>query len=468
MPQNFISADREQVFLMPPNMRDWLPDDHLALFVIDAVGVMDLAAFYRAYRADGHGRAAYEPSMVVALILYCWARGMRSARRIERACVEDVACRVIVAQQRPDHATIARFVVRHERALQGLFSEVLALCAQAGLASVGVIAIDGTKIAANANRDRTMDYERIAQEVVEEAIATDKAENEQFGERRGDELGSEVPLGDGRREWLRKAAQKLERERAARARPIPRSRAKRLVDAKKRLEEELTVECRANAEYEAFRARGVDKTGRRLHHTNSKPYTPPASPAGKVNLTDPDSRLVRGMRGWVQGYNAQAACNEQNLIIAAEITNSSPDFGSLGPMLDAARHELAAAGVRDTPGLVLADAGFWHTEQMNEITASGTPVLIPPDSTRRGGAPRPGSNGGHFDFMRDVLSRPLGNALYKQRGQLIEPFFGDVKHNRGFTRFARRGRSAAQTEWRLIAATHNLLKLHKHFQTLPA
>jgi transposase len=453
---------------MPPNMRDWLPDDHLALFVVDAVGVMDLAPFYRAYRADGHGRAAYEPSVMVALILYCWSRGMRSSRRIERACVEDVACRVIVAQQRPDHATIARFVVRHERALQGLFGEVLGLCAEAGLASVGVIAIDGTKIAANASRDRTLDYERIAREIVEEAIATDKAENEQFGERRGDELGPEVPLGDGRREWLRKAAQKLERERAARARPIPRSRAKRLVDAKQRLEEELAVECRANAEYEAFRARGVDKTGRRLHHNLTKPYTPPASPAGKLNLTDPDSRLVRGMRGWVQGYNAQAACNEQNLIIAAEVTNSSGDFGSLGPMLDEARRELAAAGVTGTPSLVLADAGFWHTEQMNEITARGTPVLIPPDSTRRKGHARPGSNGGHFDFMREVLSRPPGTALYKQRAQLIEPFFGDVKHNRGFTRFARRGRSAAQTEWRLIAATHNLLKLHRHFQTLPA
>jgi len=121
MPQNFIQAGREQVFLMPPNMRDWLPDDHLALFVVDAVGVMNLASFYRAYRADGHGRAAYEPSVIVALVLYCWARGVRSARRIERACVEDVACRVIVAQQRPDHATIARFIVRHERALQGLW-----------------------------------------------------------------------------------------------------------------------------------------------------------------------------------------------------------------------------------------------------------------------------------------------------------------------------------------------------------
>src|SRR5215208_6739513 len=162
MAQNFIACDREQPFLLPPDVRDWLPEDHLAWFVIDAVGVMDLAAFYAAYRQDGHGRAAYEPAVMVALLLYCWARGTRSSRAIERACVDDVACRVIAAQQRPDHATIARFVERHERALANVFGEVLAVCADAGLATVGVIAVDGTKVHANANRDRSMSYEDIA------------------------------------------------------------------------------------------------------------------------------------------------------------------------------------------------------------------------------------------------------------------------------------------------------------------
>src|SRR4051812_49942750 len=149
MPQNFLACDREQSFLLPPDVREWLPENHLAWFVIDTVAVMDTAAFYAAYRDDGHGRAAYEPAVMVALLLYCWARGTRSSRAIERACLEDVACRVIAAQQRPDHATIARFVVRHERALGELFGEVLVLCADAGLATVGVIAIDGTKVAAN-------------------------------------------------------------------------------------------------------------------------------------------------------------------------------------------------------------------------------------------------------------------------------------------------------------------------------
>jgi hypothetical protein len=392
---------------------------------------------------------------------------MRSARRIERACVEDVACRVIAAHRQPDHATIARFVERHERALAGLFGEVLWLCADAGLASVGVLAVDGTKVAANASRDRTMDYEQIAREIVEQQIATDRAETAQFGERRGDELPEEIRTGQGRKKWLAGARQRLERERAERAVPVPRSRAKRLVDAKERLEEELAVEQRANEEYETYRRRDRDRTGRGLGAA-PKPYVPPVRPAGKVNLTDPDSRLVHGMRGWVQGYNVQAACNEQHLIVAAEVMTASPDFGNLGPMVAAARRELTAAGVTDTPGLVVADAGYWHIEQMNEITATGTPVLIPPDSSRRKGSTRPGWNGGAYAFMRHVLATERGRALYRQRGQLIEPIFGNTKHNRGFTRFARRGRSAARTEWRLIAATHNLLKLHQHFTALPA
>jgi transposase len=239
MAQNFIACDREQPFLLPPDVREWLPEDHLAWFVIDAVGVMDLAAFYAAYRQDGHGRAAYEPAVIVALLLYCWARGTRSSRAIERACVEDVACRVIAAQQRPDHATIARFVVRHERSLGELFGEVLILCADAGLATVGVIAIDGTKVAANASRDRTMDYEQLAKTIVQEQIATDAAEDELHGQAPSDELPPELGQSKGRQAWLREAKRRLDERRAEDAKPIPRSRPERLKDAKRRLEQEL-------------------------------------------------------------------------------------------------------------------------------------------------------------------------------------------------------------------------------------
>jgi transposase len=218
MGQNFIACERDQSFLMPPDVREWLPDNHLAWFVIDAVAVMDLEAFYGAYRADGHGRPAYEPSMMVALLLYGWSRGVRSSRAIEHACIEDVAFRVIAAQQRPDHATIARFIERHEHALADLFGEVLTLCADAGLATVGVIAIDGTKVSANANRDRTLAYEQIARAIVEEAIACDHSEDQVDAQ-----LALPGPLGErqGRRVWLRRARQDLERRRAQQATPIP-------------------------------------------------------------------------------------------------------------------------------------------------------------------------------------------------------------------------------------------------------
>ena len=218
MGQNFIACDRDQSFLMPPDVRDWLPDNHLAWFVIDAVAVIDLDAFYRAYRADGHGRPAYQPSMMVALLLYRWSRGIRSSRAIERACVEDVACRVIAAQQRPDHATIARFIERHEHALGDLFGEVLALCADAGLATVGVIAIDGTKVSANANRDRTLGYEQIARAIVDEAIACDQADDDVDAQ-----LALPDPVGErlGRQVWLRRARQDLDRRLAQQAAPIP-------------------------------------------------------------------------------------------------------------------------------------------------------------------------------------------------------------------------------------------------------
>jgi transposase len=199
MTQSFIACDRDQAFLMPPDVREWLPEGHLAWLVLDAVAAMDLAAFYSAYRQDGRSRPAYEPSMMVALLLYAYSRGVRSARAIERACEENVAYRVIAAQAKPDHATIARFVERHEQALAGLFGAVLGLCAQAGLAKVGIVAIDGTKVAANASRDATRDYEQIARGILEEAKAVDAAEDELYGEARGDELPPELATAQGRR-----------------------------------------------------------------------------------------------------------------------------------------------------------------------------------------------------------------------------------------------------------------------------
>jgi transposase len=455
MPQNFLACDREQELLLPPSLREWLPEDHLAWFVIDAVAEMNLAGFYASYRADGHGRAAHDPAMMVALLLYVYSIGERSSRRIERRCVEDVAARVICANQRPDHTTIARFRQRHETALAGLFGEVLALCAEAGMVQVGVVAIDGTKLHANASQHATHDYEQIAREILAEADAVDAGEEERFGAARGDELPPELATAQGRRGWLREAKRRLDDKRAEEARPIPRNRPDRLREAKRRLEEEHQTECQANAAYEAYRARGRMKDGRRFGRPPD-PFQPPPVPTGKINLSDLDSRNVKTSRGWVQGYNAQAVCTEQQIVIAAEVTVDSPDFGHLGPMVEATGRELAAAGITAVPEVVLADAGYWHQAQMESLTGRGTVVLVPPDAGKRKGA-RPGWDGGLYAFMRRVLASDRGGELYAKRQGMIEPVFAHTKFNRRMDRFLRRGRSAARSEWRLMTATHNLL-----------
>jgi Transposase DDE domain len=319
-----------------------------------------------------------------------------------------------------------------------------------------VIAIDGTKVHANASERATCDYEQIAREILAEADAVDSEEDERFGERRGDEPPEHLATGARRAKWLADAKRRLEQRRAEEARPAPASRQERLRESKRRLEEELETECRVNEAYEAYRARGLMRNGRRLGaHSPPKPYRPPATPPSKINTTDPDSRNVKTPRGWVQGYNAQAATTERQIVIAAELTNSSADFGQSEPMVNAARRELRTAGVAELPKVVLADAGYWHQVQMQALAGDGIGVLIPPDANKRRGA-RPGWDGGLYAFMRRVLATPTGAELYRKRTAMIEPVFADTKFNRRIDRFQRCGRAACRSEWRLITATHNL------------
>ena len=303
--------------------------------------------------------------MMVALLLYAYSRGIRSSRVIERACEEDVAFRVLAAQQRPDHATIARFIERHQDAIAGLFGEVLSLCAKQGLVTVGVIAVDGTKLPGNASRNANVDYEQLAREILEEAQAVDAAEDELYGDARGDELPEQLRTGEGRRAWLREAKRQLEEQRAKEARPVPRSRGKRLKEAKRRLDEELWSEMRANRAYEHYRS-GRMKDGRRFGRPPD-PYTPPATPQGQINLTDPDSHVVKGSRGrgFLQGYNAQAVANEHQIVIAAEVMTVAPDFGHLEPMLDAAQRESHAAGVTELPEVLVATPAIGISSRWN-------------------------------------------------------------------------------------------------------
>jgi transposase len=394
MPQNFIESRREQGFLLPPDVRDWLPADHLAWFVIDAVASMDLSAFYAAYRADGHGRAAYEPSVMVTLVLFSVATGVRSSRQIECHCRQDVAYRVITGNLVPDHATVSRFICRHERALADLFNEVLRLCDEAGLVRPELVAIDGTRMAGSANSDCTRVFEQIALEILAEVRDTDEAEDREHGDDRGDELPEQLRTPEGRREffadakrklqskageqqqseeeepederqarrvelsfdeqrivartqgrqgWRREARRQLEQHRWVDPDPVPRSRLERLLIAAQRLEQELETDLCANREYELARERRRKIGGHRVGGP-PKPFVAPEVPDGKVNVTDPDSKRLKAREGYIQGFNAQAVVDGGQIVLAAEITNANTDWSHLDPMVSAALAELKQAG----------------------------------------------------------------------------------------------------------------------------
>jgi transposase len=439
MAQNFLSCDRDQAMLLPPSVADWLPEDHLARFLIGVVDELDLSAIYAVYRSDGHGRAAYDPAMMCALLLYNYAVGVRSSRAIERRLVEDVACRVIAANRCPDHATIARFRSHHEDALSELFYDVLALCQDAGMVQVGTVAVDSTKLAADASLGANRTHaglEAEARRILGEAAEIDAREDALYGERRGDELPPELadPATRGQkiRELLERArtnateveAERSEmlarREQAAQAGKKPRGRPP---------------------------AAGLSKQQRK------------ALTETKYNLTDPDSAIVRHRGMLLQGYNIQAAVGEGQLIIAARATSAAPDHGQLAPILAQARANLGHVGAGAEIAQVLADGGYWHAGQIRALQAGGVEVLIPPSERKRRG---PETMQPEARAMRAVLDTSDGQRAYRRRQQIVEPVFAHIKHHRGITRLLRRGRRAVQAEIDLIATTHNLLKLYRH------
>jgi transposase len=460
MPRNFLSCDRDQPLLLPPDLRDWLPEDHLAWFVIESVESLDLQAFDAAYRSDGHGRPAHDPRMMVALIFYAYATGERSSRQIERRLREDVAYRVIAAERVPDHATIARFRARHEDPLGALFTQVLGLCVEAGIASAAVVAVDGTKVAADASGHRNKGHEEIAREILAEAGRIDAEEDGRYGDRRGDELPEELSTRRGRKEWIREALRRQKEEREADPESVPRDRAGRLEICRSRLVAEHRTVVAAHRDYDARRA--AAPRGR-----PPVPAEPPAEPEGKVNTTDPDSRRMRSAKGFLQGYNAQALANESQVVIAAEVLTEANDSEVLCPMVGLAASELERAGSPERPGIVLADAGYWSADQIDRVREGPTVPLVPPDGHARG-APDPGDGTGPPGFMRRALRTPTGATLYRRRKWMIEPVFADIKANRRAGRFRRRGLAAVRSEWRLLTATHNLLKLHRHRLALAA
>jgi transposase len=493
MAVSYVPVVREQPFLMPPDLREWLPEGHLAWFVIDAVAALDTSTFHQGRRLGGVGRRGYDPDMLLALLIYAYANGERSSRRIERLCELDVACRVVCGNLKPDHTVIARFRSENEVAFRMLFSQVVALCVAEGMGGLGVLAIDGTKIEADASRLSNRTRDQIAVEVdriVDEAKRTDAEEDERLGDGRGDELPPEWADPVGRVERLRRALNQLDEmtadaldesgiaERVAKAETHleeARAHQQAKVDAYQKQMSEgrkptgrppLPVDERSTtrqAEDRLARAKAAHAEAvKRAKHTNRGHQR-------KANTTDPDSRLMRSKGTWVQGYNAQAAVTEDGIVVAAAVTNQVSDAALLHPLIDQAQ-DLTAAGGSQRIEAVVADAGYWSEAN---ITINDNPqpddpeppvLLIPPQGFNIRDAepgPPPLDDARPAETMRHRLSTPEGKTLYAKRSAQAESPFGHLKTRFRFTRFSRRGLTAADSEWHLVLAVRNLVKLHQ-------
>jgi transposase len=441
---NFISCDRDQQFLMPPSLNEWLPKDHLVRFVVEIVDMLDLSPFYARRRADGWGRAAYDPKMMVALLIYAYATGTRSSRRIESRLIEDVAFRFIAANESPDHATVARFAKDHEDELADLFDQVLRLAAEIGLVKVGVVALDSTRIKADASpgANHSMDWIRKeVDKIIAEARATDDEEDRRAGSS-----------PDGIPEDL------IE----------PDSRLARLVAAKARLDDDA---ARRQAAYEAKLAAREEhkrRTGKGM--TGRKPKPPQerlrdTERSKKANTTDPDSRIMSSANGgYLQGFTAQAIATEDQVTIACGVTNEATDFAQLKPMVDQAESNLKTAGVGDAIGVVTADSGYLSDDNLALEQELEVELLIATKSRKQaasdGGRPRGRIPDGltRTQLMERKLQTRRGEHLYRKRAASIEPVFGQQRQ-RGMGTFRRRGLKACNCEWRFEHTVHNLLKI---------
>jgi len=460
MNKRFRDCSLDQPFLLPPSLQDWLPEDHLARFIADVVNELDLSAIYAEYeRKDGRGLSAYHPLLLTRLLLYGYCIGVTSSRRIERATYDDLAFRYLAADQHPDHDTIASFRQDHLKTLAGLFLQALRLCQQAGLVKLGNVAIDGTKILANASTRRSVPYKKICereqywQETVDRLLAeaqhTDEQEDRRYGKGQpADPLPPELAQAQSRLERLRQAKTELERE------------------AQQKLEE-------------LQRIAGSRKRGRPPKGTNPAPQNPrrPANankqlqrarrnagePSRQYNFVDPDSRVMHdnARKCFVQAYNAQLATDSHaQVIVAAELTQQTTDRQQLVPMARAVREATGAV-----PETLLADAGYWDTDSLQDPALQGTAVLVSPDSQPQPpGAPLPSNAPNHAEAlrMREILASASGRARYGLRKAVVEPVFGQIKEVRGIRRFRLRGLERASGEWKLICATHNLLKLFRY------
>ena len=500
-PKSFRPWNPEQTLLLPPSPVDWLPENHLVFFLLDLAAELDLEAIHAVYRQkDPRGEKAYEPRMLVVLLLYAYCVGLPSSRKIEKACWEDAAFRVLTGNQQPDHSRISDFRRRHLGALAGLFIQVLRLCQKAGLVSLGTVALDGTKVKANASKHKAMSHERMLKSerqleaemraLLRKAEIIDAQEDGQYGKgKRGDELPEELQRRSIRLEWIRKAKAELEAEAAA-------AKARQREEQAEAAEQDAKAAEASGDEHRSKRAarrrRGARKRAddaqklamekaeaagleleSQLMTAERDPLAMPQrtlptdaagnpKPAAQRNFSDPDSHILKGSDGWMQGYNAQAAVDaDHQVIVAIGVSNQASDAVHLLPML-----ELIEANTGQRSDALIADAGYCSTANLTACENRQLNAYISTSRQQHGQRPRPSRGKAPRDLddrgrMDRKLRSKAGQAIYALRKTIVEPVFGQIKWARGLDRFRLRGLEKVNGEWALMATTHNLLTLFR-------
>ncbi len=416
----------EQALLLPPSLREWLPDDHLAYFVGDLVEQLDLSAILTVYEAEERGYPPYHPVMLTKVLVYAYCVGVFSSRKIQRRLLEDIPFRVLAAGNEPDFRTIADFRKRHLTALQGLFEQVLRLARELGMPRVGRVAIDGSKVQANASKHKAMSYGRMREKTTQlrdevkallaQAEAADAQDDATYGaDRRGDELPAELKRREDRLARIKAAKQALE--------------------------------ARAQAE-----AAATD--------TTDAAATP--LPKAQYNFTDPESRIMKTSDGFVQAYNTQIAVDDRQWIVGQAVTQDTNDKKQLLPMITAVTTQSG-----DTPTQVLADAGYCSEANLTAVAELPVDAYVSTRKQKHGARPGPCPRGPLpttatvVDRMTRKLQTKAGASVYARRKAMVEPVFGQIKEARGFRRFLLRGYEKVQAEWALVCTTHNILKLYR-------
>lgn len=485
MSATYLSWNQGQTFLLPPSPDDWLPKDHLARFVLEVVERLDLSAIYVDIESDRapQGRSNYPPRLMVALLLYAYMTGTMSSRQIERKTHEDIGYRFLCGNLHPSYRTIAEFRRRHLGHLAGLFEQTVRLCMDAGLVELELVAIDGTKILANASKRKAMSYGRMKKEkerlkdriskLLEEAEQIDAAEDKEYGERDAMlRVRAELKSAKARREFIDKQMRALEEEaRKARAHAL-REQAQALEERARQVEEDEPVEAkrkRTNAKKRRAKADDLDDDPPPPPAGTDVPAAkPPVTPDGEPksraqrNFTDPDSKVMMHDGSFVQAYNAQAAVDDaRQIIVAQAVGNTAPDTHYFKPMV-----RRTSEVVGREPQECVADAGYWSEENVSVEDHPDIDVFIAVARMPHGPAPPASQSGedkpGPRQAMKTKTESEDGRRRLIKRRVTAEPPFGHIKEQRRFRRFSMRGLEKARGEWAFVTAVHNLVKLFTH------